>query len=299
MAALGTVTGFWAFQGSLEAPFWAAMDGGYFAKYGLSVDLSLVRGSQPATAAMASGQGDVVEMGGQPLIQGRGAGVDMVLVAGYSQVFPYHLMANPSIKTLQDLEGKTVAITILGGADQLMLGKTLAQNGVDPSTVNMVATSDTPAKVAALQTGQVDAAMLSDPDWVATQKSGAVTLYDFDAQHIPYENNGLITSQGYVQSHRPELLAFIEATTDGIRRMQADPSFTQALLMKYAGLQDADQLQAGVQANQDLNDLKPYPSPAAIQEIMNEMSITDHAPGDYMDSSLVKELDDSGFFNGS
>ena len=40
----------------------------------------------------------------------------------------------------------------------------------------------------------------------------------------------------------------------------------------------------------------PYPSDPGIQEILDELGDTSHKPSDFADSSLVKELEDGGFF---
>ena len=94
------------------------MDGGYFAKYGLDVDLQYIEGSAKTTAAMVGGSVDNAEMAGEATViaQTKGAS-DLVIVAGYNNYSPFKLISwDPNIKSVTDLKGKTVASSQGGSA---------------------------------------------------------------------------------------------------------------------------------------------------------------------------------------
>ena len=66
-----------------------------------------------------------------------------------------------AIKTVQDLEGKTVGVSALANADHVLLVYLLKKAGVDPKRVQYATLG--PNLYEALRTGQVDAGMVQEP----------------------------------------------------------------------------------------------------------------------------------------
>ncbi len=86
--------------------------------------------------------------------------VDAGLVAfGPNQVhLDDELLASPSIKTLADLKGKSVAYCCGASPDGVMLSAVLAKAGLKQSDIHLIATGASSSSLNALVAGQVDAA---------------------------------------------------------------------------------------------------------------------------------------------
>src|SRR5262245_7344560 len=75
-----------------NAPVLAAVDGGYFKKYGIDVKPLVMSGSSTAIAAMLSGELSFITIAGSGIINAHLAGRDAVLIAGTVNYAPYELV---------------------------------------------------------------------------------------------------------------------------------------------------------------------------------------------------------------
>src|SRR6266571_5250428 len=128
---------------SNQAPAWTAKEGGIFPKYGLDAELTYIQGSSTAISAMIGGSVDVAQMGGPSPVAAVKQGADLAIFAGFFNTADFRLMADPDIKSVAELRGKTVAISNFESADNFMLAKVLNQNGLKPGTdVQVIAAKD-------------------------------------------------------------------------------------------------------------------------------------------------------------
>lgn len=292
------VTAAWVAITGNQSPAWIAQEGGLFKKYNLSVDLSFVQGSQPATAAMVSGSLDMVQMAGPSAIAAANKGADVVLVAGFLNTSVFKLMADPSIKSMSDLKGKVIAITKFGSSDEFILRKILKDNGLEPGKdVQITTAGDASGQIAALKAKLCQAILVSPPNDVTAEKQGAVLLLDTIPLKIPYQAVGLATTRRYIQAHHTAALEFVEAEAAALQRFKSDKPFAESVMSKYLKTNDQQVLDASWDAYSKAFVDIPYPSLPGIQEIMDESGIKGKKPEDFVDNSLVKELQDKGFFN--
>lgn len=280
-----------------QAPAWVALDGGIFAKYGLDVNLQFVQGSSPATTALLAGSLDVVQMAAPAAVTAADKGADVVLIAGFINTSVFKLMADPSIKTMNDLKGKNIAITKFGSSDEFVLRKVLKDNGLDPAKDVMITQSgDASGQLAAFGAKIVQAIMMSPPNDLDAKQRGAITLLDTIPLKIPYSAIGLATSRKYLAANRATVLNFVKAEAEAIKRFKSDREFAKSVMGKYLKTTDQALLDSSWETYSASFEDVPYPSLAGVQEIMDESDIKNKKPTDFVDMSLVKELEDAGFF---
>lgn len=92
-------------------------------------------------------------------------GVDMTFVCGaHMGCKSIYVFNDSEIKTAQDLKGKTIAIHDgIGNSDQNIIYRMLDSEGIDPTTeVEYLDIADSAATVAAMESGEIDAAIFSD-----------------------------------------------------------------------------------------------------------------------------------------
>ena len=108
----------------------------------------------------------------------RGLPVKLVFISSSKPQF--ELMAQPQIKSVQDLRGKLVGISSRGGSNDLMMQMILQKNGLAPnkdvSTIIVGAQEET---VLALRTKLIAAALLTPPRPFMLQREG------YNASPIP------------------------------------------------------------------------------------------------------------------
>ena len=154
------------------APFYVAVEKGYFKDVGLDVQMDPLQGGSDAVIQLSSGNFDVAAGGaGVGFWNAVDRGVKFIVVS------PLHTetarQATPlvtskanfdsgKIKSAKDLKGKKVAVNAKGSATDYWLAAALKTGGLTIKDVDyqVVAFADVPA---ALANGAIDAAMLGEP----------------------------------------------------------------------------------------------------------------------------------------
>jgi NitT/TauT family transport system substrate-binding protein len=287
----------WVAVSGSQSPAWIAQEAGYFAKYGLEVELTFIEGSSRATAAMLSGNVDILEQAGPAVVAAVKQGGDATMIAGCLNTSVFKLLAAPDIKTPADLKGKTIAITTFGTSDEFLLKKLLGLHGLDAARdVTVIQARDAAGQVSVLASGQAQAVVLSPPNDLIAQKQGAALLIDTIPLKMAYQATGVATSRSYLSKHRGAAVAFVKAVAEGMRRFKSDAPYAKQVMQKYLKTDDAEILDSTWKAYAAAFEDVPYPSTAGIQEILDETGESTRTPPDFLDASIVKELEDSGFF---
>jgi len=134
-----------------------------------------------------------------------------------------------AIKTVQDLEGKTVGVSALANADHVLLVYLLKKAGVDPKRVQYATLG--PNLYEALRTGQVDAGMVQEPALSLLKAAGGRELVNFmrlkDTQTYlggPYEFMGVAIRLEERQARLEEMRRMARALEKALRFIHAASS---------------------------------------------------------------------------
>jgi drug/metabolite transporter superfamily protein YnfA len=176
------------------APLWVARDRGFFAKYGVTADTIVIRGSSILLAAMATNEIDVGYTGGTAVIGAVAGGADLKVLSAFTNRVNYDLMVRPGIKTAEDLRGKKFGIQTIGGT--LWMGAILALEylGLDAERdkITILAVGDQNVLAHALEVGTIDATVL---DGVQSQRLialGFPRLIDLNKYNLPILSSGFV-----------------------------------------------------------------------------------------------------------
>src|SRR5688572_6794136 len=82
-------------ESSWSLATWVAQDGGYFRRYGLEVDLILIRSAATITSALIAGETPMIQLGGNGTIQAALQGADTVNVLTLVPIIPQSLVVTP------------------------------------------------------------------------------------------------------------------------------------------------------------------------------------------------------------
>src|SRR5229473_3295930 len=101
---------------SSNAVWYLAQDRGFYKKNGLDVDLIFISSTTISVSSLMAGDVEVANASGGAIASAVVAGADLVLVACYLNSLPYELVVQESIKSAEDLKGKSIGISRLGSA---------------------------------------------------------------------------------------------------------------------------------------------------------------------------------------
>ena len=142
-------------------PYYFGIDKGFFAREQIEPQL-IVMAPPTAIVALVAGELDFsATLGAATSAIMRGLPLKRIF---YVQQDPSHaLIAQPDIKTVQDLIGKVVAVTALTDAVGMSASLILKGNGIEPGKVTLLATQVTDNAYKALTTGKVAATLMAPP----------------------------------------------------------------------------------------------------------------------------------------
>jgi NitT/TauT family transport system substrate-binding protein len=243
------------------------VDGGFFKKAGLDVELVALANGPAIAAAVASGTIDAGSSNALSLAQAHERGLNFVFIApagAYTSNVPTAGMVvakTSTAATAKDFTGKTIAVATLGSLGEIGTRAWLDQNGVDLKTVKFIEMPYS-AMTAALTAGRVDAATMEEPALdraLATDARLFAPVYD--AIGKDFSEGGFFATADFVKTHLDVMRRFSSAVTEASRWANANQTASGLILQKYSGISTAD-LKHRVHYHDKLD-------PARIQPLIN------------------------------
>ena len=96
--------------------WYAAQDAGFYKKHGLEVELIFVPSSTTAVSSMIAGDIQIGNNSGGTVASAVVSGANLVLTGCYINTLPYELVVHESIKSADELRGKSIGISRVGSA---------------------------------------------------------------------------------------------------------------------------------------------------------------------------------------
>lgn len=132
---------------------------GEFKKNNVNVQMVSIANSAAQTQALQSGSLDVA-MSTIATVLAAPKALNLRVVAGTIAANPA-ILADSSIKTVQDLVGKNIGVAVLGPGPQGVVEALLKDDGVDPSKVNFIAYGSPTTRAAEMSSGKLQAAYVA------------------------------------------------------------------------------------------------------------------------------------------
>jgi NitT/TauT family transport system substrate-binding protein len=252
---------------------------------------------------MLAGEVPIIQLGGAASMQANLAGADTVIVATILKKFLFSIFSRPDITRIADLKGKLFGATRFGTLSDFASRFALEKNGINPERdITMVQTGGQPETLAALVTGKVQAAALSVPAILRAKKANMRELLDIAKLEAMIHQNGVVTTRRYLKTNEDTVRRFLRAYIEGAALAKKDKAFATRVMAKYLGASDREILDDAYERVILHLELPPYPSIEGVSTLLKTLEKTQPKartakPEDFIDSRLVRELDESGFIN--
>lgn len=285
----------WTSEVGQFAPLWVTKEAKLFEKYGNSVDLIFIQGASSAAAALTSGDAHVGMFSPQVVIST--AQLDLVMFGRLGNTMDNRVYARKGIKSIKEV--KKVAISRFGSNADFAARYLLQREGLKPDVdVALLQVGNQSNRIAAVETNNADAAMLTPPMTLQARKLGMTLLLDASKLNIPYSSLMFVSRRPYLAKNRADLVNFTKAMIEGVALYKSNKEFSMKVLSKYMKVQDREVLEENFR-EYDFP-LKPYPAreyfELPIQEVgKKDPKVLKENPERYSDMSLVKEIESSGF----
>ncbi|HZA57203.1 MAG TPA: ABC transporter substrate-binding protein [Candidatus Udaeobacter sp.] len=280
---------------------WVTKDAGIFDKHGLDANLIYIQSASAVMQAMLGGEASIVLAGGSPVVDLGLEGGDAVFIGGVGIVPAFYVMTVPEIRSVEDLKNKPVGVTRFGSSSDFTMRRVLKKHGLEP-------VRDVPiiqigggmqGMAAALLKRAIFAAPFSPPTNLDVEKGGGKLLVDMGKAGISFPHVSVITTRAYIKKNRAVVLAMLRAYSEGVKSMVSDKTLSLNVLRKYTRSKDSEVLEATYRFALDYIVRVPYPTRDGIVEILRESKnpkAKDAKPEQFIDDSLIRELEQSGLY---
>jgi NitT/TauT family transport system substrate-binding protein len=220
-------------------------------RHGLDLDIVQITQAKMVQAVVA-GSIDIALAGGATLaFAAKGAPLKAVAaLSGPPAILVLIVRPDDSVAAIDQLRGRTVAVTNVGSLTDWAVSQIAASRGWDIADIRRVGVSDTPARVAALRTRAVDAAVIDIAAALDLEERGvAKILLNFGDLITAFYNQIIFASDAaiadkpdavrafvagwfetvaYARTHKPETVAFAEEAL-GVRASVAAKVYDQLM----------------------------------------------------------------------
>jgi NitT/TauT family transport system substrate-binding protein len=280
---------------------WLAKEGGYLSKHGIEAELIYIP-AVAATQALIAGEIQLAQVTGVSTAGAILAGADVRIVASSLNRLTGSIFALPEIKTAEQLKGKKLGISRFGALSDTGVALFLERFGLKRGTdVAIIQLGGLPEIVTALQKGLVHAGFANPPQRSQARRLGMTELFDLDTLDVELQQTCITVTTKYLRERRPVVKSFVQAYGEGLHRFLTDRDFSFRVMKKYLRVDDKELLEDAYAFYSQRVQKIPYPTLKGLKFILDGMAESQPrartaAPENFVDLSLLQELEQSGFF---
>jgi NitT/TauT family transport system substrate-binding protein len=281
-------------------PLWFTRDVGLYEKYGLDAKLVFIQGGSVLLQAMVAGQAQAAQNGVAETATAILRGGDVRILGVTAKIFPYSLIVAKNIKSAKDLVGGRIAINRVGDVSAYGSVLALRKLGLNPERdVTMLQVGGSPQRLAALQSGSVQAAAMDFMSGLRLAKLGFPALVQLN---LNYPYLGPVLSGKFLRESPALAEAFIKSYVEGIARFKRNREEGVKALARYMKSSEMDVLNKAYDfiAN-DFYAENLEPDAKAFQDLMDEISEREPLAkkatiAQVFDLTIARKLEKEGFF---
>jgi ABC-type nitrate/sulfonate/bicarbonate transport system substrate-binding protein len=289
-------------------------ESGVTQKYGFEIELDVVGGAKAPTMAhrtslIFAGEIDFVSGLHHETYRARSRGDKrLVYLAQTQNRWDDRLVAASDVNGVQDLRGRKIvchskAPCVLGNFTAILKQFGFGDDDIRIEPLESMA-ADRRCYVDQVVSGYASATLVDMPFDLYGKNSGLkiIELPDRPVIH----NTTILSTTDYIRENRQNVIDFLKALIETIYFFKTNPTKVASILQKnlaaYYGLNEQQYYQHLQTEWAKLLLIKPYPLPAAIQnvyelDVAKDPNMARVAPLEPWDLHYLREIDDSGFID--
>ena len=281
---------------------YAALDNGLFDKYGVKVEFVSIRGSGVALAALAADEIQFLYCAADATIPGMAAGSDAKLIGAPLVGLPWVMLARKDIKRVEDLKGKSIAVTRAGDLTFRLARALLKKFNLSESDVKILTVGGTGQvePFNAMQAGLAEAALVTPPLDVRGRRNGFNLVYRLNDLALPAVYSSLHTNNKILRDRPLLAQRWVAALGEALHFVEKNPDKGKAAVSKALKLNDADALQSAYDAYAKLlvnrRLIVPESTVGGVIDVAREQGTNvRRKAAEMIDNRFAEDLDKSGF----
>jgi NitT/TauT family transport system substrate-binding protein len=284
-----------------QVPLWMAVDLGLFKKYGLVVEPVLFRGGSESALALTTGEIQFDVVAPQPHIAADLSGADIIIIGTYFNKHTYSVVARPGIRSPQELRGKKIGVLSPVGLNRIVVDTALKHWGIDEKSVTLLRTGGSRDRLAALQSGLIDATVLTGAFVDKARAAGMPVLLDLGDLEDSFPTVSLMTTKSF-QSSKPNVVkGFLQGISEAIYIFKTDAKAGKKTLSKWMRTQDNATLESAYRSYAPKMSFPPYTALSGVQVAVDDLARSrpdarGKSAQEFVNEEILRELDKQGFF---
>jgi NitT/TauT family transport system substrate-binding protein len=273
-----------------NAGVWMAQETGAFRRNGLDIKLVYIPSASTNIQALLGGSLEVAHAGSSAVIVAASQGAPVVAVAAPQNRPVYTLWVQSDVQRIEDLRGKTLAISRFNSSTHFVTALVLRKFGIDKE-VTIRPLGGVPEMLAAFVHGQAAGIFTANPPDKGKPLLNAAEL------GIPYATGVIAINRGYLQSRRSMIKQLLRGYSEGVAEIFRQREKSIEVLKKYLRRQDERLLEEMYDQLRNYTERIPRIDPQIVDSIQSvigkERAIRAET---VIDNSLVDELVAEGFY---
>jgi len=278
--------------GSTSLPLLVSLEGGYFSKRGLTVNLNQVSASV-SVQGVISGTIDIYQ-GGAAAIAGNLGGADIIYVAAAVDKSSLNLFGQKGITSFEALRGKAISTTSPGAFGEIAVRGTARRLGLEIGKDIKLLYHRTPAE--ALSTfllGNAEGLVITPPQTDMARQKGYPMIIDYFKEGFKIIGPGTSVTREFAQKNPNTLKAYLMAYLDGLRRTIDDEEYAKKICAKYTKLTDMNILTETYQQGLRVWNRDMTVDPSAIRNVLDDSSDPKAKSADpkrFYDNAIIQQV---------
>ena len=213
-------------------PTWIAESQGYFKAEGLDPKFEVYDDAHKIFLDLEAGKVQIGMSSIENVIQDSYKGGRLRLVAGLAQRPPHFIIAQPEIKTLADLKGKTIGVVSMHEGTTFFIKDIAKAGGFALADVKVQAVGGSPTRARLLKEKKIDAGLQPFPLSYEAEAAGFSNLGPI-ARLVPdYQFTSVFIDSSWAAKNRAAMAGFLRALRKGNDYMFAHPAEAVELAVK-------------------------------------------------------------------
>lgn len=280
--------------------YWLAKEVGIFKKHGLDLDTIFINGSVRGIQSLIAGDLGYSGAVGTAVINAKLAGADIAIIQSQMNTLPYFIIGKASIKSPEDLKGRSAAVHIPGTSADFAMRLALMKVGVPYKDIKAVTVGGAPARLAAVTQGQTDFTVVTDGERIQGQKMGLKVIIDMAKLNVPFQFNCSVTTRRKIRENPDEVRRVVLSMAESIHYFKTHKDESIKVMQKYTRGLPRDILEGAYAANSALLVEDTYPTLEGLKTTLDVQALTDSRAAkvkaeDFVELRYVNEMRKSGF----
>ena len=204
-------------------PAWTAEKQGFFKQEGLDVKIEVYDASEKIFHDLRAGTHQIGIASIESVIAESYQGGKLRIVAGIAKRPPHFIIAQPEIKTLADLKGKTIGVVSMHEGTTFFIADIARAGGFKLTDVKVEAVGGSPTRQRLLKERKIDMGLQPYPLSYEAEALGFSNLGAM-AKLVPdYQFVSVMVDEPWARANRAALAGFLKALRRGTEHMFAHP----------------------------------------------------------------------------